>query len=158
MFSRKSSIFSAESNHPWVDPWGTYMNRGGMVQFWFWYFFFFSPWGRELRFGNDLSWLEEHGRPLFPITRYFWTSIKCSGAVSLMFSEDILRALTQCVINVDVNVATSLNAQCSTAASISKPRQFLESLDVWKQMSYSLRKIQWEMSGKLDANFRLPGT
>lgn len=50
----------------------------------------------------------------------------------------------------------------STAASISKPRQFLESLEVCKQMYKCLILFEeirwWQISGKLYADFRLPGT
>ena len=37
-------------------------------------------------------------------------------------------------------------------------RQFLESLNVCKQMYYTLGRNRWEISGKLDVNFRLRGT
>ena len=121
--------------------------------------FFFLRGGGELSFGNDLSWAWEHRRPLFRIARYFWTSIKCSGAVSLMFSVHILE-LTQCVINVDGNVATSLNAhgQARQLRLFQSQGNFCNRLiEVWKQMSYALRKKSMRNVGKIRCEFQTAG-
>ena len=92
-----------------------------------------------------------YGRgPSSRISWYFWTSMRCSGAVSLLVSEDILRASLR-------HEYFSTLCLSLTAASISKLRQFLESLEACKQMSYPLWRNQWEISGKLCVNFRLPG-
>ena len=66
---------------------------------------------------QTLFWL----RPLFRITWYFWTSIKYSGAVSLMFSKDILRKLTQCVTNIFLSIDIIKYKHCDFTLCPSSP-------------------------------------
>ena len=45
----------------------------------------------------------------------------------------------------------------STVASTSSPKQYLKSLEFSKQLPDVFTQIQWDISCKLDVNFRLPG-
>ena len=58
-----------------------------------------------------------------------------------MISVDIHRELTQCVLSVE-NIEISLYAQASTVASTFNPRQYSQSLEIPKQISYVLRGIK----------------
>ena len=113
----------------------------------------------------DLFKLEEfvpwNRRPLFRIAWYFWASIKCSGIVSLVFSEDILRELPQRVTNIFSKCrykhCNFTLCPSSTAAPISKPRQFLEPLEVCKQMSYPFLTTSRRNFWKIICEFQTAG-
>ena len=92
-------------------------------------------------------------KPLFRIAWHFWTNTKYSGEVSLIISVDIHRELTQCV-------RTWIFSKCrkhwdftlcpsSTVASTFNPRQYLQSLEIPKQISYVLRGIKRAIPRKL---------
>ena len=92
-------------------------------------------------------------KPLFRIAWHFWTKTKYSGEVSLIISMDIifLQELTQCV-------RTLLNCQThwdftlfpnSTVASTFNPRQYLQSLEISKQISCVLGGIKQAIPRKL---------
>ena len=143
---------------PWVDPWGTHRNRGGMVQFW--YCFFFSV--------GEGSWvlettLVEHG------------NIEDLYFESLGISEQASNAPGQfhwCFPCIFLSWLSASSMLMGTLQLHSMPMAKLDSCVYFKAkaifgIAWSRfgnkclmlsEKSQWEMSGKLDANFRLPGT
>ena len=70
---------------------------------------------------------------------------------NFLFSADILRELTQCVtsifLTVDIKIATSLYARARQVHLLESQGNFWNRLRfvVCKQMSYALRRNQWEI-------------
>ena len=96
------------------------------------------------------EFVHNNTKPLFRIAWHFWTNTKYSGEVSLIISVDIHRELTQCVRTWIFSVSkTFILCPRSTVASTFNPRQYLQSLEIPKQISYVLRGIKRAIPRKL---------
>ena len=115
---------------------------------------YFVQIGREFPTARHFG-VHNNTNPLFRIAWHFWPNTKYSGEVSLIISVDIHREsrLTRCV-------RTLIFSKCrthwdftlcpnSTVASTFNPMQYLQSLEVSKQISCVLRGIKRAIPRKL---------
>ena len=116
------------------------------------------PWVKILKNYAECKlgeFVQYNTKPLFRIARHFWTNTKYSGEVSLIVSVDIHRELTDSVSELEYflsvkNIEISLYAQAwQSQPSTFNPRQYLQSLEIPKEISYVLRGIKRAISRKL---------
>ena len=96
------------------------------------------------------------------------TNIKCLGKVwtiCLWITRELINHVTLIVSELEYFWSDETMKKyenftlCpgSTVAPISSPKHCLKSLEFSKQLSDVFTQIQWDISCKLDMNFRLPG-
>ena len=95
--------------------------------------------------------------------RFMPTNIKCLGKVwtiLLWITWELVNHFTLSVSELEYFWSVDENfTLCpgSTVAPSSSPKQYLKSLEFSKQLPDVFTQIQWDISCKLDVNFRLPG-
>ena len=110
---------------------------------------YFVQIGREFPPSGLGEFVHNNTKPLFRTAGHFWTNTKYSGEVSLIISVDIHRELTDSVSELEYflsvkNIEITLYAQArQSQPSTFNPRQYLQSLEIPKQISYVLTGMKW---------------